>query len=119
MTQERKHIAILLYWIFIFPIVFQSFHIVVHHSHTDLHNHELCNHHLPKQSISYDYVIESQHDQSCPICDYQFSINDLPNILFLASVVPLKKGILNELEVHFPFQTLFSHKSPRAPPVID
>jgi hypothetical protein len=113
---RRKNIAILLFWIFTFPIVFQSVHIVWHHSHAHADNHILCNEHTTAQAFHYKYSIDSQNDNPCSICDYHFSINDIPKTSIIRSVLPLIQGIFNELEIHFLFQEIFSLKSPRAPP---
>ncbi len=118
MSKIRENIAVFLCWIFIFPIVFQSLHIVVHHFNLDFHNSETCNHDASQQAFLHQYTIKTQRDKLCAICNYQFSVNDLPNILFFRSAVPRIKNIFNVIEVRLPFQILFSQKSPRAPPVI-
>lgn len=97
--------------------VFQSIHIVMHHSRTHSHNHELCNEYTTTQTFDYKYTIEFPKGKPCLICDCHFSINDLPKISIYRSISLLVQGILNESPIHLHFQELFSLKSPRAPPV--
>jgi hypothetical protein len=114
----HKNIAVLLLGIFIFPITFQSFHIVWHQSHGYRSNLKWYHAEITKRPSQTDLKTAQQKDQPCSICEYQFSINDLPELTIFRSITPVIESSLNELEIQLPFQQTFSIKSPRAPPAI-
>jgi len=114
----RKHIAFLLFGIFLFPIIFQTIHIVEHHSHAHKSDH---NHSLKTVTNSYSHSEGEnlfQKEKICPICEYQFSINDLPSItLFNAAAPVLLLSAYNAVATEQHYRHVFSEKTPRAPPV--
>ncbi len=116
MLKFKRHIVIILLGLFVFPIVFQSLHIVWHHSHDYKCNHILCHIQQTGQNIQAEINTASQKDNHCPICEYQFSINDLPKIFLFSTNTLLIDSFLKKLELQFYFQQLITIKSPRAPP---
>ena len=117
MIRLKKHIAFLLFGIFIFPIVFQSVHIVWHHSHVYkcAHNHGLQA--ASKTDFHSNGENVSEKQTTCPICEYQFSINELPNIATFNAVIPVFPYSYNEVATQQQYRQAFSDKTPRAPPV--
>nr|WP_321357304.1 hypothetical protein [uncultured Draconibacterium sp.] len=115
MKSLKIHIAFLLLGIFVFPIAYQPYHIVRHHSEkTDCH-HPSC--HL-KYEKPDGLVLDINTDgyESCPICDYHFPVNDLPRPLFYTPVIPIVQNSLVEIEIKRACKQVISSKTPRAPP---
>jgi len=108
----------MLFGIFFFPILFQSIHIVWHHSHDYKCEHQLCHTESSDKDSNNNSVNISQHEKICPICEYQFSINDLPRVLFSKAIVPLYICTLFEINKQQQNKQIFTDKSPRAPPII-
>ena len=117
MIRLRKYIAFLLFGIFFFSITFQSIHIVWHHSHGYKCEHHLCHSELSDKDSQRKSESISEEEKNCPICEYQFSINDLPKTSFFGSVTPVFTKINNELAAHQQYNKVFLEKTPRAPPV--
>jgi hypothetical protein len=116
LIQVKKHIALSLLGLFIVPVLFQSVHIVWHHSYGQPETCEgsCCtgnNHALPD-----DLSILSQQFEHCPICEYQFTIVSLPDFSIFEAVLPAITGICGDIASEPPLQQRFSLKSPRAPP---
>lgn len=118
MIKLRKHIALLLFGIFFFPILFQSFHIVWHHSHGYKCEHNLCSQTITNTCFHSNDKNVSEKEKTCPICEYQFSINDLPKISFFNAVIPVFACTYNEVATQQQYKQVFSDKTPRAPPVL-
>ena len=117
MIRLRKHIAFLLFGIFFIPNVFQSVHIVWHHSHGYKCEHNHCFQTITKTDFHSNGENVSEKEKTCPICEYQFSINDLPKISFFSPVIPAIVSIYNEITTQQQYKQVFSDKTPRAPPV--
>jgi hypothetical protein len=114
----RKHIAVFLLGIFCFPIIFQSVHIVWHHSHGYKQEYKICDKGTSEKT-SYSFAKNiSQKENICPICEYQFSINDLPKNSVFRTIIPEIACLLNEIAVQQQYNQIFSDKTPRAPPVV-
>ena len=119
MLTLKKHIAFLLFGIFFFPIIFQSFHIVWSHSHVykcEEHNNSsktISN----KDFIKYSKYL-SETEDTCNICEYQFSINDLPKISFFTAGITVFEVTHNKVATKEKYNQIFSVKTPRAPPVL-
>lgn len=111
----KKHIAVILLGIFIFPITFQSIHIVWHHSHCISHN-ATCHNAVDYHDYTGTAFHHSNSTDHCPICEYQLSINTLPDIPFFEAVIPIICGTFKVLSVTKPHQEVFALQSPRAPP---
>jgi hypothetical protein len=110
----RKHIAIILIGIFIFPVAFQSVHIVRHHGH----EHSACLH-ICKIHSEYQgsYIQTPEKDKHCPICEYKFAINNLPSVSVYEANIPIIKLALDETIIGHPYLEVIESKSPRAPPL--
>lgn len=117
MIRQQKHIAIFLFGIFFFSITFQTLHIVWHHSHGYHDKHFVT---LPETSNKFSLsnaATLSQKEEVCPICEYRFSINDLPQFPIYRSFVPVFACSFNEIATKQQYKHTFPVKSPRAPPV--
>ena len=117
MIHIRKHITFLLLGIFYFPIIFQSAHIVWHHSNGCKDEYQLCGKKTSNNtSCSFSKNI-SQKETICLICEYQFSINDLPKVPVFRPIIPEFTCSIHEIVTQQYNKQNFSEKSPRAPPV--
>lgn len=116
LLEFKKHIAVILLGIFIFPITFQSIHIVWHHSHCISHK-AICHNAVDCHDYTGTAFIHSNSSNHCPICEYQFSINTLPDIPFFEAVISIIFVIYVILSVTKPHQEIFAVKTPRAPPI--
>ena len=119
MISFQKHIAVLLYVIFIFPIAYQPFHIVWHHSHDSHAHHDCCHADEEKEISSIGINVSSDGNKHCPVCEYHFPINDLPKVSLFRSVGLSIERYLCEIEIRLPLKQVVSNKSPRAPPLLD
>ncbi|MFW5760338.1 MAG: hypothetical protein ACOCXH_05105 [Cyclobacteriaceae bacterium] len=118
MIKLRKHIAFLLFGIFFLPIIFQSVHVVWHHSHSYKCEHNLCSQPITKKDLHSNGENVSEKEKTCPICEYQFSINDFPKISFFNPAIPAIACNYIELATQQQYKQVFSDKTPRAPPVL-
>lgn len=118
MIKLRKHIAFLLFGIFFFFILFQSVHIVWHHSHGYKCEHNQCFQTITNTDIHLYGENVSEKEKTCPICEYQLSINDLPKISFFNAVIPVFDCTYIEVVIQQQYKQVFSDKTPRAPPVL-
>lgn len=110
----RKYIAILLLGIFLFPLTYQSWHIVQHHLEIESCKHH--EHHLEKQnSIDYLESFASDND-SCPICDFKINTTSTSE----SSNLALRVLCLSSDLIHKYYEDEFSSSlesiSSRAPP---
>lgn len=118
MIKLKKHIALLLLGIFFFPIIFQSVHIVWHHPNGYKNQCRHCEKETA-ENTSYSFAKDvSQKENICPICEYQFSINDLPIISIFRTIIPEIACLFNEIAVQQQYNQIFSDKTPREPPVL-
>ena len=111
----NKHIATLLLGLFISPIIFQSVHIVWHHSHSVADNHHVDNV-IDNQRLQGEAKSVLTEDNHCPICEYKFSIHNLPAIFVFEANLAIIKGIQNETAETLLHQEVYSTKSSRGPP---
>lgn len=117
MIGVRKHIAFLLFGIFFFPILFQSIHVVWRHSHPSKCEHNLCSQTITNKVHTNGENV-SEKEGTCPICAYQFAINNFPTITFFNPVIPIFICDYNEIATQQYYKQVFSDKTPRAPPVL-
>lgn len=54
----------------------------------------------------------------CPIGEYKFFVNDLPNKTIPNFIVPAVKHVQKEIVKQQLYKQVFSEKSPRAPPFL-
>lgn len=118
MINLRKHIVFLLFGIFFFPIVFQSVHIIWHHSHGYKCEHNHYSQTITSKDLHQNSKNVSEKEKVCLICEYHFSINDLPNISFFNAVIPVCECTYNKVVAHQQYKQVFSDKTPRAPPIL-
>lgn len=117
MTRIKQHIAVLLFGIFFLPILFQYTHIIWHHFHCCKCKHNHCYQLLSEKDFNLNCETLSIKEKTCLICDYQFSISDLPGIFFFRSVVPIIACNYNEIVTEQQYKHVILNKSPRASPV--
>jgi hypothetical protein len=118
MVGLSRHIAVLLLGVFLFPVVFQAIHITWHQVHDDHITHHFCHADLIVQHSQPDEEILSEKENYCPVCEYKFSINDLPKISVYRTVIPVIVGSVRETQIQLLFQSVILIKSPRAPPAL-
>lgn len=111
----NKHIATLLLGLFISPIIFQSVHIVWHHSHSVADNHHINNIN-DNQRLQGEAISVLTEDNHCPVCEYEFAIHNLPAIFVFEANLPIIKGIQNETAEAQLHLEVYSTKSSRGPP---
>ncbi len=114
----KKHIALLLLGIFFFSILIQSVHIVWHHSLIQKCEHYICHKKTPNKYLFTKQENVSEKEETCLICEYNFSINDSPKVFFLSTVIPAIASIFHEIYKQQQYIQVFSDKTPRAPPVL-
>ncbi|PKQ61892.1 hypothetical protein BZG01_18340 [Labilibaculum manganireducens] len=118
MIKLRKHIAFILFVIFFFPITFQSVHIVWHHAHGYKCEHHLCHAESSDKNSHTSTENLSEKENACPICEYQFSINNLPELSVIKSEIPVLAYSYNQVAAVQQYVQVFSNKTPRAPPIL-
>jgi hypothetical protein len=122
MNRNRKYIALSLSLVFTLPVIYQSWHNVLHHLNETTSNiHHSCS--VDKESDSCRQKPEKKispevNDNRCVIKEYEFSIKDLPaqNPVFTKIYLSEteKKTFLNPGHKNFSK----SSKASRAPPAI-
>ena len=119
MTAWYKHIAVFAIVFFLFPIVYQPIHQVHHYGQDQIEPG--CEHHHDHQlHHDHDQAAESAHlyhsPEHCPICEYEFVIQDLPcsaELVLATMQYCEQKTIFLRGEV---YKSAYSPQSPRAPP---
>ncbi len=112
----KNHIAIVLVGIFIFPVVFQPVHVIWHQSPGSCIEHQCCKVEATESTSLPGMKFESQDDEHCPICEYQFPVKDLPEAFLFRPFTPLIHCSLEALVIDLAFPQPKSTKTPRAPP---
>lgn len=113
MFKGLQYIAISLLLIFVIAIGYQSVHIFLHHSQKE---HVCSQGTCCAGNMQGNPVI--QKNEHCPICEYEFTITNLPvefNITFVESC--LNELITAKIQHIFLYDVIF-HTSPRAPPFL-
>ncbi|WP_073003283.1 hypothetical protein [Mariniphaga anaerophila] len=113
MPRIKKHIARFLFGIFIFPLTFQSVHIVWHHSSC---HHGACHAQVADDHFTDDIVKIVQDEEHCPICEYQFAVNSIPSAPAFQSNKPTTTDKYFAPYAKQPHKKIPTTKSPRAPP---
>jgi hypothetical protein len=116
-TRRYKNTAFLLLGLFVFPIFYQSVHICLHHHRKNeigcnIQHHD--NDNLSHLSFHFSKTIDK--DGHCPVCEYQFSVNDLSSVSVFEIGIPKIEVTLNSFVPVQPDRCIVSTKSPRAPP---
>jgi len=113
----KSHIAFVLAGIFIFPILVQSTHFLVHAEHHHCSGFECSINSVNSEALAFNPFIGEGSDGNCLICDYKISLKNIPqafNFGFDIDVHFLIRNIIAEAP-HLGFE---SHPgTPRAPPV--
>ena len=109
MYKGEKYIAISFLLVFLLPVAYQPIHFVEHH--TSKHD---CSSGFCKIAVPGHPVF--QKDGHCFICDFEFTVSDLPE----EYDTPFVENSLNDLKPAkvqdiFSFEVIL-HTSPRAPP---
>ena len=114
----KKHIAILLFGIFLFPLTYQPCHVLKHHSPKSHCHHTCCHTKVEKRVCYYSHCISSasEKQEACPVCEYHFPINILTKLNLFKPKNPGLEGELLGWTENLAFQQIVSRKSPRAPP---
>lgn len=113
MRKRNRFYAFLLQWVFLFPIIVQSWHPAFHHHSCESHHHTAacCENEGTR-------IINAHEHEDCLICEYQFPVNDLPASFELESdFIVFEEFSKKNDQQHIPdFHYLLN--SPRAPPVL-
>jgi hypothetical protein len=118
LTRLKRHITLIGLGFFVFPIIFQSIHIVWHHSnaHSESYTHTCCS--LGKNCLPDKGSINiSESDEHCPLCEYEFSVNNIPGFSVINTGIPYIIYVLNDNEIDIIYQASTSFNPPRAPPI--
>ena len=116
MNRLKRHIACLLCGILIIPIAYQSVHKIWHHAHGYEYRVKPCHGHESGTASGTELWAGTQSYISCPVCEYKFSVNDLPKVyLFVTEITPLT-SIETAREIRLFYQQYAFVRSPRAPP---
>jgi hypothetical protein len=112
----KTHIAYIVTGIFLFPLIFQSLHIVRYHSGHELKNHEpLCCERHHNSSPDHQASV-SESEKHCPIREYQFSLNILPDTSVFEANIPDRVFAFTDIPDGQPHHNRIAYKLTRAPP---
>jgi hypothetical protein len=116
MNRKQQNISFLLVLILVFPLVYQSVHVVVHHYFS---SGQHCHFHLTSNTTTKSFSVQNIDDEGpCPICRYEFAAFKMPNIETKNNT----SG--NFISVDFPLNSFYQNSFPgfsislRAPPVL-
>lgn len=120
LTAIKKYISIGLIGIFLFPIMYQSVHVIQHHENKINECSGTCSCSHEKADTDTDVLFKSlsENVENCPVCEYEFAVNDIPQSLIYEILSPLTNGqyLINYIDLKT--QRGFTHKSPRGPPFL-
>jgi hypothetical protein len=113
----KKHIATLLVGLFIFPILFQSWHVAIYHANEFYTISHVVFSETTSNFLHAETKTISRTPKFCPIREYQFSIIDLARMAIFRPFIPFFVWHRNEPTHQQYHKQIFSVSSPRAPPV--
>lgn len=116
----KSYIAPLLLCLFVFPILFQSLHVLLHHSGDKNVHHHCCSHETCQVLIKHkqnDGISLTKGEDKCAICDYHFVTKNLVDITVVVGAIPLIKCNYETITKQQKYHSALSNKSSRAPPV--
>lgn len=115
--KEVRHMVFFLLGLFLFPLLAQPLHVLHHREHHSQCVHSKCSHKSAEKSCCDEgLLVLSAKEELCPICHYQFSINELPQP-FLYTFTRLPYAFINnERLMQQNAVRVFSLKTLRAPP---
>lgn len=116
MNKIKSYIVLVILGLFVFPVVFQSLHNIWHHSHCCQDEHLFCSDATIYRDFQKDRLSLPEKNNYCPICEYKFPINSLPDFLIIEIIIQIFIGNFTETIQKQPHQKLFTLKVPRAPP---
>ena len=108
----NKFLSFLFMIVFITPIVIKA----THHLYID---HDCCtdqNYCNPDGNHNSEKNTE-EDDDDCPICNYNLSINNLPENHSLNAEIHLFTRIYKDITTQQQYKLVISVKTPRAPPI--
>jgi hypothetical protein len=104
--------------IFLFPGIFQSVHTACHKKECCAGHEIACEAGLPPhKDLQTNTINEHQQEKQCPVCNYQFPANQLPEYAVYEKIIPQRTGFIRETITNNYFRIVFTASSPRAPPV--
>jgi hypothetical protein len=105
-----------LFGIFSFPLIYQPFHVVVHHGHSHCaHCTIICS----ESHSDFGFAVFADTDEKeepCPICNYHFPINEIPAEFLSLQNIVIKTGQVFSVTLKGYSNNHFSNLKPRAPP---
>jgi hypothetical protein len=110
----KHHIAAILLGLFMFPILFQSVHVLWHHTQDCID--ACCCKHIDVVSESSSGTIATL-EEDCLICNYLITINSFADPVVYRISLPIEKRAFVFLIIQHPLKQVGSFKSPRAPPI--
>jgi len=119
LKERRKHIALYVFGIFIFPILFQPVHVIWHHSHetpvcTSCHVSDIGGQCAdPNDENSID-----KQEKHCLVCSHEFSITQLPDFFIFECTIDISEELPGETPISQPCKPINKSKASRAPPVL-
>jgi hypothetical protein len=114
---QKKHIALIGLGLFVFPIIFQSGHIVWHHSleHSEKAGHSCCS---EAHTCFSDGLAQVRSDaEPCILCEFDSFINTVPLSGQFNIRVPFFTLSFFIPSANSAFQNKTALKFPRAPPI--
>lgn len=114
---KKRLIPIMLAGLFVYPLLYQSVHTVLHHG-SELHRptEHVCCHADGSAEGSSLFSLSTVDESLCPVCDYHFSFSTpLPFISF-RSFECIVSGKVTDLYRSFTITSALTALSPRAPP---
>ena len=102
--------AFLLLLVFTIPVIYQSGHVLLHHSHDEFY---CC---ITDETKASHYFVDAGQNQHCVIAEYTFTHQDLPEDQAITYNSPCLENIQN-FYTHPGYKNLKTNKkSSRAPP---
>ena len=117
MIGRKKHILIVAAGLFLFPLLYQSFHLFHHQSSACESGHSCEASAIDNNAAHGIIAIDNSNDTDCLVCDYEFVLVKLYD---QATLVISDNSSADEIIIpkyKLDKQELFSSKSPRAPPI--
>lgn len=108
MTKKIHYISLIVCGLFIYPLIFQSFHIVFHHSHS-------APHHIHK-TVNTPNTVETPQTH-CPLCEYTFILHQsaiTSEYHVIVPTIPYEYASVIQEELHVNIPNI---RNPRAPPL--
>lgn len=114
---SKKHRLWILLGIFVFPILFQSLHVLEHHLDDLNECHHDCSTQISHNNNQQHKAKITQDETVCPILSYELSVNDLHQLFIFQTNIPAFAFPFKQMVVNQHSKSVFSVKSPRAPPL--